>query len=145
MELVGGTGGKERRCLALGPGLCLECLDIGAGGLGRERRGKADAELGIVVFGLGREGNGGAGLAMMDGDPMALMAGWGCRGASESFFKPTSERPSSAESLFKGFNQMSWWSSLLVKVRGDMIWRETLEEARLSSGAARLGPLGVGR
>lgn len=61
----------------------------------------------------------------------------------QSFFKPTSERPSSAESLFKGFDQMSWWSSLLVKEWGDMIWRETLGEAGLSSG--RENHLGVAR
>ena len=61
----------------------------------------------------------------------------------QSFFKPTSERPSSAASLFKGFDQMSWWSSVLVKVRGGMIWRETLGEAGLSSGAENY--LGVAR
>ena len=62
----------------------------------------------------------------------------------QSFFKPTSERPSSAASLFKGFDQMSWWSSVLVKEwEGMGLWRETLGEAGLSSGAENY--LGVAR
>lgn len=62
----------------------------------------------------------------------------------QSFFKPTSERPSSAASLFKGFDQMSWWSSVLVKEWGGIgLWRETLGEDGLSSG--RENCLGVAR
>lgn len=44
-----------------------------AGGI--ETGGKADAEIGIVVFGPGRQRDGGAGSAVMDGDPMALWRG----------------------------------------------------------------------
>jgi hypothetical protein len=44
----------------------------------------------------------------------------------------------------KGFDQMSWWSSVLVKEwEGMGLWRETLGEAGLSSGAENY--LGVAR